>query len=99
QSLIWVGVSPTGRVDVWDLVSGTWSETYGPTGIDSSADASATRTLTVSVTGTTTSTVSISIGSVSISNLATSVTSGTTAGLYSSNTDSSSLNWPIFDSF
>jgi hypothetical protein len=96
SSLVWVGVSPLGAIDVWDLANNAWTEAPGfPTASNATADASASRTLTVDVLN---STVSIAIGTYSGS-ATTSVGSGAYFGLYSQNTDASSLNWPTFDQF
>jgi hypothetical protein len=95
QSLIWVGVSPTGQINIWDELNGSWTETKVATTANANADSSAARTMTVTVSGTS---VSVSINGVNTS-ATTSVTSGTYAGLYTDNSDSQSTRWPMFDSF
>jgi thermitase len=99
-SMVWVGLSPSGEVSVWDVsptLPGYWQERLPPTGL-ANADASQARTLVVDVVGLSV-TISV-VGGGSTSTTTTVAGSGNTmAGLYSENTDASSNNWPRFDSF
>ncbi|HEY3110904.1 MAG TPA: hypothetical protein VGL23_19260, partial [Chloroflexota bacterium] len=98
QTMIWVGLSPAGQVNVWEAspsLPGGWAETLAPTTL-ANADATAARTLNVDVVG---STVTISVVGGGSTSVATTITGGTLAGIYSDNVDASSTNWPHFDSF
>jgi hypothetical protein len=98
QTFVWVGLSPAGQVNVWEsspTLPGGWAERLAPTAL-ANADASVARTLNVDVVG---STVTISVAGGGSTSVATTITGGTLAGIYSDNVDGSSTNWPRFDSF
>jgi hypothetical protein len=98
STFVWVGLSPTGEVNVWEsapTLPDGWAEILPPTTL-ANANASVARTLNVDVVG---STVTVSVAGGGSTSVETAITGGTLAGIYSDNLDAVSANWPRFDSF
>ena len=102
SDMVWVGVGPSGQIDVWTLSGGTWSSApvaSASTGLDASAQ----RRLVVTTVGTTLrvyfSDSAQGSDTLQITYALSSSGGGTTAGIYGDLSDPSAGNWPMFESF
>jgi hypothetical protein len=96
-NLLWVGIDAGGRVEVWTLVNGVWSD--GPIASASTGfDATSSRVLQARTSGTT---LGVWVDSTQVlSGVAIPAVplDATRAGLYADTTDVPA-NWPTFDNF